>query len=106
MFSAIDVKRSDHAQKFQDKVGFPTTKGLQDMIDNYIIKNIPISRHDVQVAMDIYGPNANILKGKMVQHQPGKLTIEITPVTCDIINFYSWVELHIDVLWVNSTQSL
>ena len=47
MFSAIDVKRADHARKFQDTVGFPSTKGLLDMIDNCVIKNIPISRRDV-----------------------------------------------------------
>ena len=89
MFSAIDVKRADGARKFQDTVGFLSTKGLLDMIDNCVMKNIPISRCDVQLTMDIYGPNVNILQEKKVQHQPGPVTMDITPVPCDILNWYS-----------------
>ena len=63
----MDVKQTDRAQKFQETVEFPSTKGLLNMIDNCNFKNFPILHHDVQLALDIYGPNTNILKGKMVR---------------------------------------
>lgn len=106
IFSAIDVKRADRVWKFQETVGFPSTKGLLDMIDNCVVKNIPISRLEVQIAMDIYGPSRKISKGKMVRRQLGQVTTDIMPVPCGILNWYSWAELHIDVLQVKGTQFL
>lgn len=67
----MDVKRSDRERKFQETVGLPSTKELLNMIDNFVVKNIIILHHDVQVVLDIYGPNTNVMKQKMVWYQPG-----------------------------------
>ena len=61
----MDIKWADHSKKFQETVCFPSTKGLINMIDNCVIKNIPIFCHIVQLLLYIYEPKTNILKEKI-----------------------------------------
>ena len=91
VFNAMDVKQADRAREFQETVGLPRTKGLLNIIDNCVIKNILILCHDVQIALDIYGLNTNVLKGKMVWCQPGQVMMEVKVVPCDILSQYSHI---------------
>lgn len=64
LYSAMDVNHKDDANKFQENIGFPSTKGFLNMIDNCVIKNIPILRFDLQLALIYMGQTLTSLKEK------------------------------------------
>ena len=71
MYSDLDCRRAERARKLQDTMGYPSVKKLLHMIDNNLILNCPVTRRDVIMAQDIFGPNVNEIKGKNVRRQPG-----------------------------------
>ena len=63
-YSALDVRRADRVMKFQEVTCFPTFKEMISMVDNNVLRNIPISRRDIKIAQNIYNDNKNLVKGK------------------------------------------
>ena len=67
LYSALDVRRAKKIQKLQETMGFISERDMLNMIDNNLIRGSTVSRRDVKIANDIYGPNTNSLKGKTVR---------------------------------------
>jgi hypothetical protein len=67
------------ARKLQTMIGYPSTWDFMKLVDQNLIPNCPIERADILAAEDIFGPNVNSLKGKIVCH--GKLHVCLFPTT-------------------------
>ena len=103
-YSDLDVRRATKARKLQDTIGFPSIASYLKMIDNNLILNCPVTRRDVMIAEDIFGTNANIVKGKAVRQQPGHVKEDINPVPRHILKNYGDVTLAIDVYHINGIK--
>lgn len=103
-YSDLDVRRAKAARKLQEVLGYPSTKAFLRMIDNNMIKNCAVTRRDVKISDDIYGVNANIVKGKSVRRQPPHVREDILPVPPDILERYGDITLAIDVYHINGIR--
>lgn len=103
-YSDLDVRRAKAARKLQEVLGYPSTKAFLRMIDNNMIKNCAVTRRDVKISNDIYGVNANIVKGKSVRQQPPHVREDILPVPPDILERYGDITLAIDVYHINGIR--
>ena len=103
-YSDLDIRRAKAARKLQETMGYPSTKAFLKMIDNNMIKNCGVTRRDVKIAEDVYGVNANIVKGKSVRRQPPHIREDVSPVPPQILERYGNVSLGMDVYHINGIR--
>jgi hypothetical protein len=72
-----EYSRALLARKIQDTIGRPSTRSYIHIIDNNLLPNCPVTRHDVIAAEDIFRPNLGSLKGKTTRS--GTLHMRTTP---------------------------
>jgi hypothetical protein len=104
LYSDLDVRRATKARKLQETIGFPSKAAYLYMIDNNFMDNCPVTRRDVIMANDIFGPNANIVKGKTVRQQLPHTREDTSPVPPGIIARYGEVTLGVDIYTVNGIR--
>jgi hypothetical protein len=103
-YSDLDVRRATAAKKMQDTIGYPSNKEFMKMIDNNLIVNCAVTRRDVIIARDVFGPNIDMIKGKTVRQQPGHVREDISPVPAYILKSYGNVIISIDIFHVNGIK--
>jgi hypothetical protein len=54
------------AQKTQQMIGRPSTHSFLAIVENKLLPNCPVTRWEIAIAEDIFGPNIGSLKGKTV----------------------------------------
>ena len=78
------TKRSDDqakkAQPFQVMFNNIRTKKLLHIVDNIMVKGLPIKRQDAKLAEEMYGPNIYALKGKAVKRKGDHVIAAITSI--------------------------
>ena len=67
------------------------------------IKNSPITKQDVKMALEMLGRSKYALQGKTARHQPDAVNAEeqVVDLPPTIMEYYKNVELSIDILHVN-----
>ena len=105
-FSRRDINRAEQAKRLQESLMYPSTKALLHMIDNNLITNCDVTRRDIRLALEIFGVNPNIVKGKMTRRQPGHVHEYVSAVPPEILKNYRNVTLGIDVYHVNGVKFL
>ena len=84
-------------------IGRPTTKTFFGYTKNKIISNCPVTRPDILVAEESFGPNVGALKGKTTRSKPFTLHVQIVNTLARIIKRYKKVILSADIMQVNKT---
>lgn len=69
----MDVKGAERAIIFKQIIGFPSSKGLLNIMNNSRKKIFLISWRNIQLVHNMFGPKSNILKSENVQCQPGQV---------------------------------
>ena len=100
-YSTLIVRRADRVIKFQEVTDFPTFKEMVSMVDNNVLRNIPISRRDIKIAQNIYDDNANPIKGKTNRTELKYVWEDIDIVPPHILEHYRNVSFHVDIIKVN-----
>eukprot|EP00536_Pseudo-nitzschia_multiseries_P002667 jgi/Psemu1/5973/gm1.5973_g len=96
LYSDLDVRWATKAQKLQDAMGFPSIKDYLKMINNNLLLNCPVTRQDIKIAEDIFGPNTSVVKGKAVRQQPTHaVALSIDIFTVNGIKFFRSVSRHL-----------
>jgi hypothetical protein len=70
-YTTRDYSRAVLAREIQKKIGRPSTKAFIKIVDNKLLANCPINRHNIIAAEHIFGPDVGSLKGKTV-HRPSE----------------------------------
>jgi hypothetical protein len=106
-FSAIDCRRAEKVCHLQEVLACPSDYDLANAVEHNVIGNNPITRSDVQIAKQIFGPDVPAMKGKTVKRK-SKMPREdkISDLPCNIIKEYSNVHLPIDLMHVNGIKFL
>ena len=105
-YSQRDFRRADRARKFQEIIMFPSNKDYKSMVNNNSINNCQITRCDIELAEDIFGPNPNIIKGKTTRRQPGPVREDHEPIPPHVRKHYLDVTLGIDIYHINGIKFL
>ena len=92
--------------KIQNMIGYPSTWDFLKIVECCLLPNCPVSRADILVAEDIFGPNVSSLKGKTIHHTEAHVVSTITPVPPDILSLYHSITLYIDIMFVNKLPFL
>ena len=101
-YTKRSVEQANKARKFQVMFNNISTKNLLKLVDNNMVKDLPITRKDVTLAEEIYGPNIYAIKGKTVNKKVDHVIAPITNIPKQILKEYKNVTLCIDVTFVNS----
>ena len=80
-YTKRSVDQAKKAQQFQVMFNNISTKKLFHMVDNNMVKGLPITRQDVKLAEEIYSPYKYALKGKTVNR---KVDHVITPIIIEL----------------------
>jgi Reverse transcriptase (RNA-dependent DNA polymerase) len=80
-FTKREVQRADKAIEVRRRLAYPNDATIPHM---HSINNIPVSRQDLQRAVDIYGRDRNCIRGKMKNSKSIPATIEKAYKSTDI----------------------
>ena len=67
-YSAIDIRRAKKVRHLQKVLGSPSDKDLANVVDNNIFAT-SLTRRDIRIAKNIFGPNVVALKGKTTKRK-------------------------------------
>ena len=71
-----------------------------------MVKDLPITRQDVKLAEEIYGPNIYAIKEKTVNKKVDHIIAPITNIAKQILKEYKNITLFIDIIFVNGIKFL
>jgi hypothetical protein len=100
-FSNRNYSRAVLARNIQKMIGRPSNRTFLKIVENKLLPNCPITRHDISIANAIFGPDVGSLKGKTMRHGAiyVKTTLTNTPVT--IMSHYQELVLGGDIMFVH-----
>ena len=105
-YSNRDYSQAVLAQNLQQTIGHPSLKSFLKIIDNNLLKNCSITRRDIMIAKDIFGPDVGDLKGKTVRNSPAPVKVPVTSIPEPIMSHYRNVVLASDIMFVNKVAFL
>ena len=98
-------KKAVLACKFQHIMMY---SGLMELSDASIkhLWNCPITKDDIRVPDDLFGPNLGSLKGKTVHHPNPHVTMAKEGVPWDVMKVHQVVMLAMDIMFINKVLFL
>ncbi len=96
-----DYLRAVLACQLQIRVGHPSTKDFLWIVAQNQLPNCLITRDDILVAEDIFGPDIGSLKGKTTQRKPHQVRSAVSPLPLEIIERYRSLTLCANLMYVN-----
>jgi hypothetical protein len=71
------------------------------MVDNHLLKNCPVTRRDISIASDIFGPKRGSLFGKTVPQGAIPVETSLTDIPAHIMTHYRDVTLCGEIMFVS-----
>jgi hypothetical protein len=105
-FSKRDQSKASRVRRFQHVAAHPSDETLIYSSMTNGIKNNPITKRDIAMALEMLGKSRYSVQGKTVRHQPDAVDTESIPVPTKILDYYNSVTLSIDVMHVNKVPFL
>jgi hypothetical protein len=105
-FSKRDQLRASRVRRFQHVAAHPSDETLIYSAMTNGIKNNPITKRDIAMALEMLGKSRYSVQGKTVRHQPDAVETESIPVPTKMLDYYSSVTLSVDVMHVNKVPFL
>ena len=96
-----DYERAVLARNLQKIIGRPSTRDFMNIVENNLLPNCPITRRDIVIAENIFGPDVGSLKGKTVRHSPVPVNPSLVDIPSHIMSHYREVTLCGDIMFVN-----
>ena len=83
------------------KIGRPSLKEYLRIVTDNLLPNCPVTKADILVAEDIFGPEVGILKGKTTRRKPDTVRGVVEPIPPSLMGQYRHVMLGADIMHVN-----
>ncbi|GAX19421.1 hypothetical protein FisN_4Lu403 [Fistulifera solaris] len=100
-YSARAYNAAVRARTIQNIMMYPSDRQLEEIVDHNLIKNLDVTRSDIQAANDIFGPNVGSLYGKTVRKASPRVQSMANGIPADIQSKCKNIVLGIDILFVN-----
>ena len=103
-YSNLDYYQVKIARKLQRKIGKPSYKDYQKIVNNKRLKNCPLMAEDVKAAEHIFGPETGCITGKTVKRtgMAGRTNLRNLPF--EILERYRSVTLSGEIMWINEIR--
>jgi hypothetical protein len=105
-YSERQLKRADAARTLMHTLAYPTFKDMKAVLKMNSIEDCPVTEQDVDLAIQIYGPDMASLKGKTTRRKPSLDVEDVVSLPAELINAQRDVVLSIDTLFVNGMAFL
>jgi hypothetical protein len=105
-FSKRDQLNAVRVQRFQHVAAHPSDETLIYSAMTNGIRNNPITKRDITMALNMLGKSRYSVQGKTVRHQPDAVDTESIPVPTRILDYYNSVTLSVDIMHVNKVPLL
>jgi hypothetical protein len=89
------------AQKNQKMIARPSTRSSISILEKNLLPNCPVTRRDIAMAEDIFGPDLGSLKGKTVRSVAAAVNVRIVDIPAIIMTHYRHLILGGDIMFVN-----
>jgi hypothetical protein len=96
-----DYSHAVLARKTQKMIGRPSTRAFIAIVKNNLLPNCPITRRDIAMAEDIFGPDVGSLKGKTVRGAAIPVNDRMIDIPALIMTHHKNLILGGDIMFVN-----
>lgn len=79
-YTKREIKDALRARAFVRRLAYPSSRAAIDMLSSGAILNCPVTSHDIQRSLDIYGEQVGSLKGKTTASRSVVVKIEHIPL--------------------------
>jgi hypothetical protein len=100
-FTDCQVKGADKARKYYRTLGYPSVTDFRWVVQSNLIQNCPVTVQDIDVALEIWGPDVAALKGKTSRGKSPIVAPDFVKVPPDILSAHRDVCLAADIFFVN-----
>ena len=100
-FSNVDYSRAVLARQIQKTIGRPSTRTFINIIEKKLLANCPVTRRDIEIAEEIFGPDVGSLKGKTVRRGGERVNTHLVDIPATVMSHYKNVTLAGDIMFVN-----
>ena len=104
-YTRREIENADKARRFQNIIMRPSVRFMTDTVIR-TLPNCPVTRRDILVAEDIYGPNLGSVKGKTPTKKVEHVQDNTDPVPPDILKRHGQISIAIDIMYVNKVPFL
>ena len=85
-YTKRNYSRALLAHNNQKIIGHPSTRDFMKIIDNNLLPNFPLTRRDIIIAENMFGPDIGSLKGKTVCHASTPVDLSLVDVPSHIMD--------------------
>jgi hypothetical protein len=82
-------------------IGRPSTSSYIQIVENNLLPNCPVTRRDIAMAEDIFGPDVGSLKGKTARSGANPVNVVLADIPDTIMTHYKQLILGGDIMFVN-----
>lgn len=104
-YTQREMTSANTARRFQNIIMRPNTRFMADTVIKSLA-NCPITRRDIAIAEDVYGPNLGSIKGKTPSRTVKHVHGNTDPVPPDILKRHGQLSIAIDIMYVNKIPFL
>ena len=90
-FTARQTKGAETAGRLCETLAHPSAKDCRWAVQNNLIKNCPTSVDDIEVAVEMWGKNTDMLKGKTTRHKSIHVAADFTKAPKEIVKLHKEV---------------
>ena len=101
-YSNQDDLHAVRARELHIKIGRPSLKEYIRIVMDNLLPNCPVTKADILVAEDIFGPEVGILKGQTTRRKPDMVQGVVEPIPPSVMRQYRHVTLGADIMHANS----
>ena len=96
-YTSRQIQQIDKVVMLYKMIGLPSLEDFTSALTTRLVRNSPVTKIDAKNALDIYGPNIAVLKGKMTRTKPRRVDTElIIPVPQEILELYKSIFFYFD----------
>lgn len=96
LYTKRELAAARQAKDLSKRLGYPSMQDLKQMLSTGSLVNCPITHHDIDRAIHIYGPDIAAVKGKTKSTKPNTAPVVHTPRPV-----LSEQTLHVDIMFID-----
>lgn len=107
-YTVNQYSRAVEARNLQIKIGRPTTRQFIRIVEQRMLPNCPVTKYDILIAEDIFGPDIGSLQGKTTRRRPHRVQQQNTSsiLPDPVFQQHRSVTVCMDVMYVNGQAML
>ena len=86
-------------------LGYPSISDFKEIINTNLIQNCPVTVEDINISIDIFGPDIFALKGKTTCKKTLPVVSDIVKVPSKVLHKHKNVTISADFMFMNVVEN-